>query len=409
MSNPSALGSITYEAESSWGEDVNTFATLAVPTAEPIDCSGLTHAKIPADYVEQYRTAGHRPHKSVQGGSFKVKLWLPGHGTSTSGSPTVTALETLLNRVFGGTGAFSLATSQTLTGGTATAPSTSGATGVTAGGVVRIGVPGDTDGEGQMFAVSTHAASTLNLLNDLAGAPVNGAVLLPTYMMFTNGSPTSVSVSGTRFRLQTANAQYRCHGCYPMAVEFSGLSAGETPAITITWGVSWWTDSGSDTFPNTVATERVMPSPSASGSLHVNAVGTSTRAVYQARNVTLTCNLGVEPLRSHGGVNQYQDITGAVRTGSESWEFAFTVDAEAAGTTTLADWGRSEVDRFIMLTLNSVAGRAVGFKMPKVCSADIPVQMRDGSVNRYRFSGRCYSSDTLTSEVTRAPVVICFG
>jgi hypothetical protein len=34
------------------------------------------------------------------------------------------------------------------------------------------------------------------------------------------------------------------------------------------------------------------------------------------------------------------------------------------------------------------------------------VQIRDGNINRYRFSGTAYTSDTLTSELTRARCVI---
>jgi hypothetical protein len=416
MANADVLGSITYEAETAgafnpatgtgWGEDVNTFATLLVPSVIPVDTSGLVHNKSTAEYTEQYRGAGHRPVLMTMGGSFRMKLDLAGHGSSTNGTPTVNAVETLLNRVTGGTGAFSLATSQTTTGGTASVATASGATGITAGGLVRVGSLGDGDGNGQFYAVASHAASNITFLNDLVAAPANGLVVYPVYQIFSNSSPTASSIDGTRFRLQTANTQYRLHGCFPMSVSISGLSPGERPQIEIEWGVSWWTDTGTDTFPNTVSTERNPPSPVAAGSLHINAVGTSTRATYTCRNFTIEWTLGVEPLRGPGGANPYQDIVGAVRTGNEMVKIGFTVDAEAAGTTTLADWGRSGVDRFIVYTLNPNAGKAVGFKFPKVCSDDVPVQIRDGNINRYRFSGTAYTSDTLTSELTRARCVI---
>lgn len=409
MSNPDVLGSITYEAESAWGEDVNTYATHRLPTLLPVDCSGLVHNKSTAEYTEQYRGAGHRPVLMTMGGSFKIKLDLCGHGATTAGSPSVDAIETFINLVWGGTGAFSLATSQTVTGGTAAVPTMSGATGVSAGGLVRVGALGDGDGDGQFYAVSTHAASNLNLLNDLRGAPVNGAVVYPVYQMFSNSSPTSVSITGTRFELLTANTQYRCHGCFPMSVAFSGLSAGERPQIEIEWGVSWWTDAGSTTFPSTVTSNRYPPSPVAAGSLHVSAVGTTTRTEYTYRSFQLTYDLGVDPLKGPGGANQYQDIVGAVRTGNEKCSISFVVDSEAAGTATLAGWGRGTTDRFVVLTLNPNIGKAVGFKFPKACSSTVPVQMRDGNINRVKFDGECYTGDTLTSELTRARMVLGFA
>lgn len=408
MAHTDVLGSITYESESSWGEDVNTYTTHRIATLTPVDCSGLVHNKSTSDYTEQYRGAGHRPVLMTKGGSFTIKLDLAGHGSTTAGSPSVTATETFINRVWGGTGAFSLATSQTATGGTASVPTMSGATGVTAGGVVRIGALGDGDGDGQFYAVATHAASNLTLLNALRGAPVNGAVVYPAYMFFSNSSPTASAITGTRFELLTANTQYRCHGCWPMSVTFSGLSPGERPQIEITWGVSWWTDQGSTTFPSTVATERPTPSPVAAGSLHVQAVGTVTRQEFVYRNLSIEYNLGTEALKGPGGVHQYQDIVGAVRTGAESCKISFTVDSEAAGTTTLADWGRSEVDRLIVLTLNPNIGKAVGFVFPKVCSTTVPVQMRDGQ-NRVRFEGEAYCGDTLTSELTRTRMILAFS
>lgn len=407
--NPDALGAITYEAESSWGENTNTYATHRIPNLIPVDASGLVHNKSTAEYTEQYRGAGNRPVLMTMGGSFRMKIDLCGHGATTSGSPSVDAIETFLNLVWGGTGAFSLATSQTATGGTTAVVTTSGANGVTAGGLVRIGALADTDGEGQFYSVSDHSSSNLTVDNELLGAPQSGAVIFPVYMMFSNSAPTNAAITGTRFELLTANTQYRCHGCYPTGVTFSGLSAGERPQLEIEWGVSWYTDAGTTTFPSTVTSNRYAPSPVAAGSLHINAVGTTTRNAIVYRNLTIDYTLGVEPLRGPGGVNQYQDIVGAVRTNNESCKLTFTADSDAAGTTTLAGWGRSEVDRFAVLTLNPNAGRAVGFKFPKVCSTTVPTQIRDGNVNRVRFEGMAYTSDTLTSELTRARMIMGFA
>jgi len=341
----------------------------------------------------------------VMGGSFKTTVHLAGHGSTMAGSPTLTALETFLGIVFGNA-ALSASASTTLTGGTTNAPTTTASSTFSAGGLCRIGTLGDGDGDGQMYPILSHVTTTLNMLANLRGTPANGAILYPVVQLYTPSSPTTDTINGTRFEILTANTQYRCHGCFPMSIAISGLNPGELPRLEITWGVSWWTDQGSETSSSATTSNRYLPAPVAAGSLHVQAVGTATRHELTYRNLSIEYNLGVEPLYGPGGANASQSIVGAVRTGNESCSISFIVDAAAAGTTTLADWGRSETDRFIMLTLSTVDGKAVGIKLPKVCSTSIPVMIRDGNINRVRFDGMCHTSDTLTSELTRARMIL---
>jgi hypothetical protein len=408
MSNPDVLGAITYEVESSWAENVNTYTTHRIPNLLPVDCSGLVHNKSTADYTEQYRGAGHAPVLMTMGGSFKTKHDLHGHGATMVGSPTIDAVETFKGIVWGNV-ALSATSSTTLTGGTASVPTTTASGTFSAGSLCRVGVLGDGDGDGQMYPIATHVTTTLTLGAALRGAPVNGAVLYPVVQFYTNSSPTSVSITGTRFEILTANTQYRCHGCFPMSVALTGLSAGERPQVEITWGVSWWTDVGTATFPSVVASNRYLPAPITAGSLHVQDVGTVTRNELVCRNFSIEYNLGVEALKGPGGVNAYQDIVGAVRTGNESCSVRFTVDSSAAGTVTLANWGRGTTNRFIMWTGSTTDGSAIGIKLPKVCSTTVPVQIRDGNINRVTFEGMAYTSDTLTSELTRARMVLGYA
>jgi hypothetical protein len=405
MSHTDVLGSITYESEASWGEDVNTYVTHRIPNLTPVDVSGLTQAKMAPEFTEQYRGAGHAYIKGVMGGSFKTIMHLAGHGATMVGSPTIDAVETFLGRVFGNV-ALSATASTTLTGGTAAVPITTASGTFSAGGLCRVGVLGDGDGDGQMYPIDTHVTTTLTLGAALRGAPVNGAVLYPVVQLHTSSAPTTSAITGTRFEIMTANTQYRCHGCYPMAVSISGLNPSETPRIEVTWGVSWWTDAASTTFPSAVTSNRYLPAPVAAGSLHVQAVGTTTRQEFVYRSLSLDINLGVVALKGPGGANAYQDTVGAMRSGEESWSIGFTLDAEAAGTTTLADWGRSEVNRFMMITFGTTDGKAVGIKLSKVCSTTVPVRIGDGGINRVRFEGMCHTSDTLTTELTRARAVI---
>lgn len=407
MSNPSALGAICYEAESAWGEDVTTFSTFRLPVLDAVDASGLEHAKDGPGRVEQYRTAGSQHVLMTMGGSFKMKLDLTGHGSTMVGSPTLEQIETFLGIVFGNV-ALSASASTTLTGGTAAVPTTTASGTFSAGGLCRIGALGDGDGDGQMYAIGTHVTTTLTLLGALNGAPVNGAVLYPVAQIYPSSSPTSTSITGTRFLLQTANLMYECHGCYPTAVSFSGLNTGERPQIEITWGVSWWRYSTA-TFPSAVTSDQFNPAPVAAGSFNVQTVGTTTRNARSVRGVSIDYTLGVEPLLGPGGVNAYQKIVGAVRT-NDSIKITWTEDADAATTTpVLPGYGTATNSKYIVYSLSATDGSAVGFKFPKVCIDSVGVQKADGNINRITCSGMAYTGDTTTSALTLAAMILGFA
>lgn len=404
MSNPALLGSITYEAESSWGENVTTFATHRLPILTAPDVSGLVHNKSTAEFTEQYRGAGHPPVLMTMGGSFTVELYLAGHGSTTSGSPSLDEVENFLGWVFGNV-ALSAASSTTVSSGTATSLTTAASGTFSAGGLCRVGSLGDGDGDGQFYGISTHSTITLSLLNGLRGTPANGAVVYPVAMLYESSAPTATSVTGRRFQILTANMQYNCHGCFPQAVAISNTGPGGAPRIAVTVGVSWWTDTANVTFPSAVTSNRYVPAPVAAGSLHVNTVGTATRNELVCRNFEITWDPGVVPLTGSGGVNRYQDIVGAVRTPG-SVGISFVVDSHAAGTTTIPGWGRGTDCFTVVYTASATAGSALGFKFPKVYSNTVPVQINDNGINRLRFEGTAVCSDTLTSELTRARMVM---
>ncbi len=407
MSNPSALGAICYEAESGWAEDVTTFSTFRIPTRNAIDASGLEHAKEESGRTEQYRNAGSQHVLMTMGGSFKMDLDLTGHGSTMVGSPSLTARETLIGLVLGNA-ALSASASTTLTGGTAAVPTTTASGTFSAGGLCRVGTLGDTDGNGQMYAIGTHVTTTLTLLGALDGAPQNGAVLYPVAQMYPSSSPTSTSITGLRFLLQTANLQYECHGCYPMSVSFSGLSTGERPTMSITWGVSWWRYSTA-TFPSATSSDSFLPAPVAAGSFNVQTVGTTTRNTRSIRNFSLEYTLGIEPLLGPGGVNAYQKVIGATRT-NDSIKLSWTEDADAATTTpVLPGYGTATNSKHVEYTLSTIDGSAVGFKFPKVCISNVAVQKADGNLNRLTVEAMAYTGDTTTSALTLAALVLGFA
>ncbi len=411
MANPGSLGAITYEAESSaanWAEEVTTFATHRLPIIGAVDVSGLVHEKVESNRVEQYRNAGSQWILMTQSGQFSMTVDLVGHGVTTVGSPSLDALETFWGIVLGNA-ALSAAASTTLTGGTAAAPTTTASATFAAGSIAWIGALGDGDGNGQAYAVGTHATTTLNLIGALDDIPANGAVLAPAVNIYPSSSPTSaIAITGTRFLLQTANLQYRCHGCWPMSVSFSGLNTGERPQATITWGVSRWAYSTA-TFPSTVTSNQYNPSPVAAGSFDIQDVGTTTRNKRSIRNFTLDYTLGVEPLMGPGGVSAYQKIVGARRI-DDKCTISWTEDADAATTTpVLPGYGTGTTSKHGLYTLSTTAGSRVAFFWPKLCVTNVATQAVDSNINRLTITAAAYTGGTLTSDLTRAMMVMANG
>lgn len=400
MGNPSALMEINYEAETNLGEDVDTVATYKLHLREPVDTSGLEQKKLPSGTVSGYRG---EPGDWILGTfecTFKTKLALPGHGSTTTGAVTITALETLLGLVFGN--AVTTATGSTLTGGTANAPTTTDSGTLDPGDLCFIGALGDGDGEGQCYPIATHSATTLTLLTDLQGAPVNGAVRYGGTTIYPHSSATSSDYTGVRMHISSANTQYLCHGCFPTAVAISGLNPGELPMIDITWTASWFEYKNS-TFPSAVSSDTFNPAATAAGSLVVNTVGTSTNSAStrrQYRDLSLEIDLGTIIVRGPGGYNAYSDIRGAKR-GQDSCKLSWTEYAEATTTTPeLPGLGTSTNRKHAMLTLSVNDGSRVAFYFPSLRVMNVPRQISIGGINGYRIECMAGVGPTTTSALT---------
>lgn len=410
MANPSNFGAICYEAESSFGEDVTTFATHRIPIRAAVDVTGLKWDSAAPDLVMQYRQGGSPHIKMTQGGSFTTLIDWTGHGSTMVGSPSIDAIETFKGIVLGNV-ALSLATSQTCTGGTAAIPTMSGATGVSAGGLVRVGALGDGRGNGQMYAVATHSSSNLTLIGALPASPSNGDVVYPVTQTYPSSTATSTAITGTRFLLQTGNLEYEAHGCWPMSLEIMGLNPGERPQWKITWGVSWWRYSTA-TFPSSVTSNNYNFAPVAAGSLNLQLVGTTTRNVRTtARSLSLKYTMNNAALPGYGGVNAYQQTVGASRTG-DSIEISWVEDADAATTSPVVPgyWqtatSTGAVGYHLEWTGSTTDGSAIGFKCPYFCpSAEKPQMFNDGGINRIRITGQAYTGGTTTSALTLAAIV----
>ena len=405
MSNAAPLGAVEFEVEASWGVDTTTFGTTLSCIGEPSHT--MAWDKEAAGRLEEYRTGGEPPVLMTQGGTFTTKHDLV-RGATTVGTPSASPLGTLLGYVLGNT-AFSLTTSQTATGGTAAVPTMSGATGVVAGGLVRVGALGDGDGNGQMYAAATHSGSDLTLIGALDDAPANGAVVAGTEMAYPYSAATATDITGLRFRFLSGNLGYEAHGCFATGYEITGINTGERPQITITWSVSWWRHTAT-TLPSSNAAAHYNPSPIAAGSFNFQTVGTTTRAKYAIRGLTVSHTLNVAPQMAPGGVNAYQKITGAKRAGHDTVTMSFTVDADAA--TATPAWHTLAIGAGVYhceWTGSTTAGSALGFKMPRVCITNVPVQKNDGGINRLTIECAAYSGATVTSELTRAAIVWGLG
>lgn len=407
MANPGALGAITYETEASFGVDTTTFSTLRLPITAPVDASGLVHNKIDSERVVQYRNDGTAWILGTMGGSFKTKFLLPGHGSSTSGSPTLSGLETLLGYVFGNV-ALSATASTTATAGTAASWTTAASGTFSAGSIMFGGSLADARGNGQAHVISTHSGTTMALLTASGGAPNNGDVVFPTAMIYPSEAPTSTTVTSLRMLLQTSNLMYECHGVYPTSVAISGLNAGELPTIEITWAVAWWRYSTS-TFPSTVSTEAHNPGAVAAGSLFVNDVGTSTRATRTWRNFTVEYTLGMETLRGPGGVNAYQDIVGCRRT-PDKIKVSWTEDADAATTTpVLPGYGTATTRKHMLYTSSTAAGSRLAMYFPNLAISNVAIQKVDQNLNRLTCEAMAYTGPTTTNDLTLSAFRMAFA
>jgi hypothetical protein len=400
MSRAASLGFVRWDTESSWGEDVGTF-TKRLAILGSVDTSKLVHAKVASGRVVQYRNDDTQHIRGVMEASFTTRVYLPGHGSSTSGSPTLTDFETLLGYVFGQV-ALSASASTTATGGTAAAPTTTAASGFTIGALGRLGVLGDGRANGQWFAVTTHSSNTLTLRTALPAAPTTSDVVFPAATIYPNESASSATVQPLRFELGSANQIYECHGCFPMAVRFSGLSNGQLPTLEIDWGVSWF-EPVAGTFPTATSVDVHNPAPVACGSFFMQTAGTSTRATKTVRDFTLDYQLGITPIMGPGGVNSFQRIIGATRT-PDAISFTFTVDADSATATPTEGvaWDAdSETGYHILYDLNVAAGKSVAFYFPRALYVgNKPVQQNVDGLNREVVTMRACTGGSTVSELT---------
>lgn len=409
MSNTARRAAAEYEAETVFGEDVTTFATHRLPLIEPPNIDALTHEKFDSQRVTQHMNGGELWIVGPQGGQFKTKMYLTGHGATLVGSPSVDAIETFLGLVFGIAPDLSAAASTTCTGGTAAAPVTAASGTLDPGGLCRIGVLGDGRGNGQYYGIATHVGTALTLVGAMDAAPQAGDVIYPVVQLYGPEDVTNSAVTGVRFRFLSANLRYEMHGCWPMAVAFAGLNPGEVPTLEVTWGVSWFRYTTA-TFPSAVTSNVYQPASIGAGSLNVQDYGTTTRNKRTYRSLALEYQLNVEPLPGPGGANIYQRYVGARRKPSMI-KLTVTEDADAATVTpVLPGYGTASAFKHIEWTGSVTDSSAIGFRIPRASVANIPIQKSENDLNRLTIEYVANSNALVTTnERTLAAFILGNG
>jgi hypothetical protein len=408
MSLPSTLSAALYVAENTFGEDATP--TIRMPIIDPVDLSGLLQNKLPTNRAVQHLNDGTPEVDGPQGGTFRTRFYLTGHGSTTSGATALTSLATMLGYVFGGAVA-SAASGTTTTGGTAAAPTTTASATFTAGTLCRIGAGGsspDGRGSGQFAAIASHVTTTLNLLTALGASPNNGDVLYSAENVYTLELPSSLAaVTGLSWRLLTGNLQIDAHGCYASSVTITAPINGELPVIEIEWTCARW-EFVSETFPTATTGEEFSPAPAGpTGSVFVQAKGTATRATRVITGLTINVSTGIVPITAPGG-GAYQAVVGARRTPMEisvEWE----EEAPAASATPASDTDFGQ-EKHLLYTLNSFTGRAVGIYFPRlVPTAARPTQNQNNNLNRQMRRYLARTGDTRTTDLTASAIRLAFA
>lgn len=404
MSQPSNIAAYLYADEAAFGETSTTFDERP-QVVGAIDTSGLTQEILDLGLTTQYVNEGHMGAKGPLGGSFEVTTYLAGHGSTSAGTITANTQETLLARAIGGINVAQAGT--TLTSATSAVQwLPAGGTQVD-GAVGFLGVVGDGDGNGQAFVADDETTFTSLIAMD--DTPAGSAVMLAASNIYPIETAANDTLTSVRFQLLSGNQRYNCHGCYPTGITISGLNAGEIPQIAVTYGVARWAAENAATFPTVTAVDTDVPAIVSAGSLHMSAVGTTTRTKYCYRDLSVDIQLETKAIPGTCSGHTRQVIVDAKRVRCNA-KIAFTVDAEAAGTETLGDIWDAEVFQQIMVTLSTEDGSAVALWFPNCRPVGPrPTQFDDNGINRIRIELEAHTSQDSTTALTHAAFIIAQG
>lgn len=410
MSRTPELGAALFNVESSWAEVSTSFGTR-VQTIGPIDVTGLEQAKLTPNRTTQLRNEITPGVNGAFGGEFSITMMFTGHGSTTEGSITLNAVETLLGIFLGNVAAASSSGTTASGTGTVSELATTAASGFDAGALVGpIGSIGDGRGNGQFSVVSEHTSNAMALLVAIDATLNSSDKIRNPAVAYTTEDPTaSHAVTSTRWRFQSGNLQYDCRGCYPLGYTLTGIGPGGEPTLTFRFGVSYFLES-SNTFPNATAVQTFPHAVASCGSLFLGAYGSATRGdstKYACRTFEFTHELGIVPLMGHGGLYADQVTVGATRT-RDNITAEFVVDAPDATTTPdfVTKWSANS-PLHLLYTWGAEDGKAGALYSPYlVPDGPHPVQFDRDGINSMRFRGRLGADKAKSTDLERSAVRI---
>jgi len=421
MSRSSAIGFLAFEAESSFAESGDdTYTTRIIPRDGTLDLSNLARPMVERPGVFQYlNDASLYVPGAFNTGTFSFTMDLHGHGSTTNGSLTSHALLELLGHALGNVDSSQVGGA--LTGDSADAVSlTSTNTTLVAGGLLRVGALGDGRGEGQA-TVAADATSPYALSVALPGDPDTSDVVYPMLMAYPVSQVTDSDITSDdsttnntlRFILASGDLQYLCRGCVCTGLTISGLSPGEMPQIQFTFSAAYW-EPVAQTFPSVTSATDYAPAPVASGSVFINAAGTTTRATIETREFSVSIGIGMQPIMGPGGVNQGQNVVGWSRVPAET-SVSMSVPSEAA-TATPTWWTlfgtdpNSATARHLLWLSAPIDGRAVALRFPRLLPmGNVPTQSDVDGLDYIPLSFKAATDPAGASELLRAAFVLGMG
>jgi hypothetical protein len=418
MSYTDALCALEYEQETAWGENVSTFATHRIPLTKPIDVGSLTQEGVdPGRNISQLQ-GGTTWFPGVKDGTLSTMQWLHGHGAATAGAVTLDAIETFHGFAWGNPSLAeanaaptrSAASGTTVAAGsTTTAVNTVASGTVSRGSLVRIGTSGlsaDTRGGGQFYHVNNHTGTVLTTRNALIAAPNAADVVHSAVNLYIPETVGNSQIKSWRGRVLTpANQRYILRGMYPKAIKLDGLAGGQFATIGYDWGVTSFTETSGGTWPSPVTRNDYNPSPNAGGSFIMGTVGSTVRTPYNVRDFSISVELGVMPLPGHGAVDPYSKYVSAVRTPSKITG-TVTIDAEATGTNTFAGYFDAGTAFWIVASLSTVAGAALGIGLQNCKLTKRPLQTSRNGILSFALEFCAYAGTDTTTDLSQAALVI---
>ena len=404
------LRELIYNDEASFLENANSFGsnTYASTNRIPfIEASvSLSQERMSDQTVQERKNASRAGYLGLRSGTLEFTTYVPGVDGG-AGAPTATWFHTLLGDGLGG----KLSADDGGTVSSSTDADTfvvTGVTAITAGSIIFVGTKGDTNGDGQPGAVSTHSGGNVQLLTALPDTPGNTDIVRTALHQYpTNTNPTVTK----RFLMMhaTSGASYQMLGCQLDSISFD-IPVGDGGPIkaTLRYQCALW-DQAAASSPSALPSGFTMPACDtaviAGGSLFKNTVGTATRATVQASSVNLSLAMGLIAERGPSAAQHpYTNICGWVSTGciptltyTQPWSSTEKADFDLDGSST--------VHKHFLFNATSTVGRRFAFYIRKaypVGSRPTVTDMNGLLHQTVTYQGT--DSDVTTSELTRSAI-----